>query len=159
MLDGTAKKLFEHRGKLACDPLFLSPAKQPFASAVNTTFQSNQCSIFDELGSMIYFYCINFLLESSQNLRLIMLSKMIYLQSVLLFLCVQNDEEMPDVSVLSQAQQHPQSLAIREKTLNLRELSKDSGIHELMEEEKRKSARRKEYVFVLFPPVETINYR
>ena len=54
---------------------------------------------------------------------------------------------MPDVSVLSQAQQHPQSLAIREKTLNLRELSKDSGIHELMEEEKRKSARRKEWVF------------
>ena len=51
---------------------------------------------------------------------------------------------MPDVSVLSQTQQHQQSLAIREKTLNLRELSKDSGIHELMEEEKRKSARRKE---------------
>ncbi|XP_028393138.1 triple functional domain protein-like isoform X5 [Dendronephthya gigantea] len=58
----------------------------------------------------------------------------------------ENDEEMPDVSVLSQAQQHPQSLAIREKTLNLRELSKDSGIHELMEEEKRKSARRKEFI-------------
>ncbi|XP_046859404.1 kalirin-like isoform X4 [Xenia sp. Carnegie-2017] len=55
----------------------------------------------------------------------------------------ENDEEMPDVSVLSQAQQNP---AIREKTLNLRELSKDSGIHELMEEEKRKSARRKEFI-------------
>lgn len=61
-----------------------------------------------------------------------------------MLLFMKNDEEMPDVSVLSQAQQNPQSLAIREKTLNLRELSKDSGIHELMEEEKRKSARRKE---------------
>ena len=51
---------------------------------------------------------------------------------------------MPDVSVLSQTQANQQNLTIREKTLNLRELAKDSGIHELMEEEKRKSARRKE---------------